>query len=342
MNKNFLGSLLSAPSPSGFEEEATKVYDNYMSEFAKHEFTDNMGNSVYSLADISKPTKKRIMISGHIDSIGLMVSNITEDGLLNIASNGGIDKKTLPGSVVIVLSEVGPKKGIIGKKPIHVETSEERDKVDSLKDLTVDVGGDLEGIHVGTLIIFERNYDLEFGKDKKYIIGPDLDDKIGVYITSQVLEKAGAIPGVLLYGVSMVQEEVGLRGAAAVSKSINPDISIDIDVTFETHQSGLSKSEYGDIKLGSGPVIEWGADKSRSLNNELLEISKKHNIPIQHEATRPGGTNTDAIQIMSKDCITTHIAIPLKNMHTQVEMISWDDVNNCIDLIVELLRNHKY
>lgn len=345
-NKEYLKQLLLTPSPSGAEKDIIEnVFNPYMKEFSTHECTDKMGNSAFSISDPSHSINKRVLISGHIDSIGLMVSHIKDSGILCISSNGGMDRRVLPGSLMDVILDDGRLiTGIIGKKPIHVEEDSEYEKAIPLDKLTLDLGLSKEevenlGIYPGTLAVFHRGLEnLEFGNGD-LICSPDLDDKIGVYITSEVMKRLGkGIPGTRVIGAAFTQEEVGLRGAKVMAKNLDPDISIDIDVIFETKDSELSEAKYGSVELGKGPVLEYGADKNRDLNKLIKKVAKDNNIDIQLLATRPGGTNTNAIQLDCKNCMTTHIAIPLKNMHTQVEVVSWKDVNSCIDLLVEVLK----
>lgn len=344
-NKQFLLDLLKTSSPSGDEKRVVEeVFNPYMSGFSKHEATDYMYNSVFSVHDPKHSVNKKVLISGHIDSIGLMISNITETGLLNVISNGGMDRRVLPGSLVDIIKDDGSLiTGVIGKRPIHVENDKEYDQVTKIEDLTIDLGLSKDevlalGIHPGSLAVFKRgNENIEFGNGK-LICASDLDDKIGVYITAEVLKNLQDIQNPLVYGAAFTQEEVGLRGAGVMSGNLDPDISIDIDVTFETKDSDIDPGAYGEVELGKGPVLEYGPDKNRELNNIIQGIAKTHNIPLQIVASRCGGTNTNAIQKSCRNCMTTHIAIPLKNMHTPVEIVSWDDVENCIKLIVEYIR----
>lgn len=337
MDKDFLKKLMSTNSPSGYEDEAVKVFNEYCKSLgAKHEFTDFMGNSCYSIGT----GNTKVMISAHIDELGYQVQNITEDGMIQFVRLGGIDKKTLPGSIVYF-----PRTdiiGVIGKKPIHLEESEERGKVEQLKDLLVDIGAenkeDAEKIvKIGDFFLPQTGNSIQdLGKNKFTCKG--LDDKIGVYIVSQILEKLISVDSIkekyTFYFVANTQEEVGLRGATVTSKRINPDISIDLDVTFATDEGrGISIAEEGNVKLGNGPVIQHGPDKNKKLNAFLENIAERFKVPYQSICSGAGGTNTAAIQEGSLNCMTTLISIPLRNMHTPVEVCDYRDIKNTIDLI---------
>lgn len=336
MNEKFLKELLRIPSPSGNEELCIDAFRREWNSIPTYE--DNMGNTVFS-----KGTgKQKILFSGHIDSVCLLVSQVLPSGALKVISGGGVDKKVLPGSMVTVLGDSGTEyPGVIGKKPIHLETSKERDAVPEMTELYVDLGCtkkedlDVTDIHVGSPIVYHRgNTIMNFGVKGDLICSPDLDDKIGVFIASEVLKNIDTPTGSTIMAGAFVQEEVGLRGASLAASNLNPDISIDIDVTFDTSaDSGINKALVGDVEVGKGPVIEFGADKSKEIAKELITVAKENDIPYQVCATKPGGTNTAAIQLRSSDCITMHLAIPVKNMHTPVEIVSKSDVENAIKLL---------
>ena len=339
-SENYLKTLLKTTSVSGHEFKAVSVYEEYMKQFStKVLFSkqkDNIGNSIFSVNH--KKDQKKIMISGHIDEIGLQVQYITNEGFIKVIRVGGVDLKTLPGSKVIIYGKNGPVMGIIGKEAIHTES--DRNSIIPLKNLKIDIGvnnkEDAESlVEIGDPITFYDKPIFGFGKDEKLVISKGLDDKIGVFITSEVLKKLSNESNLnsSIYGVAMTQEEVGLRGAMVLSKNLNPDISIDIDVTFATDDLYTNYEEYGDVQLGKGCVICFGPDKSSRLCKLMKSIAKEKEIKHQVIATNCGGTNTCVIQENSFNCETVLISIPIRNMHTQVEMINMDDVNSAIDLI---------
>ena len=341
--KEYLSDLLNTPSPSGYERfGGIEVFKKYCRRLGlEEEFTDAMGNCVFSVG--TKDSSNSIMISGHIDEIGFQVSNITKEGMINLVSLGGIDKKTLPGSIIEIIGNSGKiVRGIIGKKPIHIEyDGDERNEITKLSDTLVDIGArskeeaeDL--VSIGDTAVFERNFIPSFGEHG--LMSKGLDDKVGVYITSIVMKRLKETYnnslGSIVYGVANTQEELGLRGATVTSKRINPKYSIDIDVTFANDEGrGIKESIYGSIELGKGPVIEYGPDKSNAIINTMKRIAKDNNIPVQFSVSGAGGTNTDAIQLGGLNTETVHIAIPNRNMHTQVEVCDYRDIDAAIDLI---------
>lgn len=338
MNKEFFEKLMKTYSPSGYETEAIEVFNSYCESLgAKHEFTDHMGNSCYSIGtgDI------KVMISAHIDELGYQVQRITKEGMIQFVPLGGVDKKTLPGSIVWFPRQ--SIKGIIGKKPIHVEESEERGTVDKINNLLVDVGAenkeDLEGkfgIEVGDVFLPYQSEVMYLGENR--IVSRGLDDKIGIYVVTQVLKELigdkNKLKKYTIYFVANTQEEVGLRGAMVTSKRISPDISIDLDVTFATDEGrDISEAEEGEVSLGEGPVICYGPDKNSKLTKLISDTSVHCSIPTQKIAGCSGGTNTSAIQEGSLDCMTALISIPNRNMHTPVEMCDIRDIDRAVELV---------
>ena len=345
MNKEFLKKLLEAKSPSGVEKEAINVWDSEMESIGlKHYYKDPIGNSGWSLGEGAT----KVLLSGHLDEVAMAVVKVDDDGYLGIANMAGIDKKCLPGSKVQVLSELGKWiPGIIQKAPIHVE--EDRDKAEKLESLVLDLGCESKSevselaIYPGCPIVHERNINLEFGQHRLY--GNALDDKIGVFITAEVarIMVSKATPELLekytFIFLATTQEESGLRGAAVAAENIKPNISIDIDVTFATNGGLVSSSKYGEVKLGSGPVIEFGQDKDRDTSIHLIQLASQLGISVQRGFARCGGTNTDEIQLNGGYCRTNLISIPNMSMHTPNETCDWRDVEGAIKLISGYFTN---
>lgn len=347
MDKKFLEEILNAYSPSGQEENAITVWNSWCSKLGlKHYYQDKIGNSAWSWGD--GPIK--IMISGHLDEIAMAVGNITEEGYLVLKNMAGIDKKVLPGSQVVILGDKGPVKGIVQSLAIHLQHAEKViDKVSEIHELKVDIGCENKeevieaGVWPGCLVVFERNINLDFGKNK--IHGNALDDKIGVFCVYEVLRRLTTEDNgpslknkITVIGVGAVQEESGLRGMTVASHNLNPDISIDLDVTHASNGGMYSTDKYGDVKLGKGTVIEFGQDKSRRLAKDMIKIAKENNIPFQTSVARCGGTNTDAIQLYSADCETMLLSLPLTSMHTPNETMNWIDIEATINLLYKTVQ----
>lgn len=358
-DKEFLKELLETVSPSGYEEEAQQVFSEYikkLNDINPEYYQDGMKNCGFSIGEEINPTTGEknpvIMISGHIDEIGLQVSGFNDKGLLYVSRLGGIDLKCLPGQIVMIKSsnQESTVSGVIGKKPIHLEERDERDNTEKLSEILVDIGAKSkeeakEMVSIGDPMIIASQTNLYFGKDQNLILSRGLDDKIGVYITAMVLRelsfnKPDFLERCLIWGVSCTQEEVGLRGAMRAAKNINPDYSIDIDVTFANDEGRSIKDDElrGDIILGEGPVIMHGPDKDKNLNNILKKAAKFRHLGYQETIAGVGGTNTAIIQEFSGNTITTHLGIPLRNMHTPVEICSDSDIESAIKMLYSALE----
>ena len=345
--KKFLENLVNVPSPSGMEEKCTEVFCSYCDEFALKNYTDHIGNVVYSIGH----GEQKVLLSGHIDELSMQVIGIEDSGMLIVYPNS-IDKKVLPGSNVLVESDTkGWLSGIIGKKPVHAENSKDRESAIEIEDMLIDLGYSSkeevleDGIRIGSYVVYDKKQvNLNFGKS--LMVAPGLDDKLGVFISAIIGEELMSCENkdwmnkyTVLIG-STTQEEVGLRGATVLAGNIKPNISIDFDVT-PSSDFGVNTKKWGDIKVGNGPVIEWGVDKSRRICALIQNCSSENNIDIQYSVGRPGGTNTDAFQLFGGDCETMHVALPIRNLHTPVEICSWEDTEKVIKLIVDLIKNEK-
>lgn len=348
-NTGFLYKLTSVPSPSGLESEAIKWFRDEVGGYLVDDGqTDRFGNAWFTIGH--GPTK--ILLSAHIDEVFSVVTNISDDGMISIGPAGGMDRKDLPASKVVFLRDDGLLTGgIVIKNPIHIEYREKtQDNVLKYEDLRVDVGCDTKeevlsrGIHPGTPVLYERQCNFNFGKNRMYGVG--LDDKIGVFVAEEIFRTLVSekdkdwMEKYTVVLLAATQEEVGCRGVCVAARHINPDISIDFDVTFATDgDMGLNKAKYGDISLGKGPVICWGPEKSSRLNIALKTAFKGN---FQEEAGgRAGGTNTDNIQRFSDNCETTLVSIPNRSMHTRVETCDWRDVQGAVDMVSEAIIKCK-
>lgn len=355
MNEKFFKDLLVAPSPSGSEDKAVKVWRDAMDEVGVSVYEDKMKNSAYSVGN--GPIK--ILLSGHIDEVQGRVTYISDNGILSMISTGGICKKSLVASHVLILNSDGSSvEGIVEKVPIHLEEKDAADKVENINTFKINIGASTKdeaekmGVNVGSIVIYARNTNMNFGPNQ--ICSQGLDDKVGVYITYEILSRLASEANnstisffdrawaskYTVIGLASTQEETGLRGATVAAKSINPDISIDFDVTFATDgDSGIDKCKNGDIKLGGGGVIQYGPDKSERLNRILVESAKEAFTSFQRGASRAGGTNTDAIQLNSTDCETTLISVPNRNMHTPIEVVDKRDIESIVNMVTRAIRN---
>ena len=344
MNKEFLNDLLAAYSPSGYETNATDVFGKYVRSFgAKHEFTDKVGNACYSVGDgdIS------IMLSGHVDEIALQVQYIDDKGFIHFVRDGGVDPKVLLGSTVKIFSSITHTAipGVIGKKPIHVEwhAEDEKDKATKIKDMKIDIGADTKQeamalVGIGDPIIIQ-DIPMEFMNNR--FVGRGLDDKVGVFIVGEVMKEisqlGSRVPNVRVFGVACVQEETTASGAVISAAHINPQYSIDYDVTFATDDDYVKPEEWGDIKLGKGGAIAHGVDNNPELTKLIKDACNEGNIPYQEFVAPSGGTDTVHIKQAASDCATQLLSIPNRNMHTQVEMCDYRDLKSLIDMTVRTI-----
>lgn len=337
MNINLLKDLLLSYSPSGYETASTEVFSIALEKAgATREFVDEIGNCAYSVGNGSIP----FMVSGHIDQVGLQVQYVDDKGFVYFIKDGGTDPKTLPGTNVTILSKNGPVNGVIGKTPIHIEwNSESKDKALKIKDLKIDIGASnkeeaMKEIQIGNPIVINNQM---FFLGSHRLTSSGVDDKIGVFITAEVLsllkkdENEGKpLKNLKVYGVACTQEEVGGHGATIAAKRINPKYSIDYDVTFATDDECVSAKEWGDIKLGGGGCIAHGPDKHVEMCNDMKDVCIEHNIPYQEFSVGAGMTNTCKIKLAADDCKTLLLSIPERNMHTPTEVCDLRDVENLI------------
>lgn len=347
MRKQVLKQLIDAYTPSGFEGPGVKIFDTEMEALgARRYYSDKIGNSAWAVGD--GPVK--VLISGHVDEISARIQHVSDDGILSIVNVGGMDRKALLGSEVIILGSKGPIRGVIGKKPIHLEykDDDEKDTIGKFCSLRVDIGAesksDVEeiGINPGCPLVHSRCVDLEFGKYK--LRGNALDDKLGVFTTIEIIralqEEGFDREKYTIIGMTTVQEETGTRGALIAAHNINPDVSIDFDVCPSTDGNlEIDKDEHGDIRLGGGAVINWGPEKSARLCQEMNKVAQEKGIKVQNYTASAGGTNTDVLQLFSRDCETGLISFPNRYMHTPVECCDWRDVEETIKLIKEIIQD---
>jgi len=342
----FLKGLIDAISPSGCEEDAAKLWKDYVANFADKVEGDVHGNSIGIINPKGKP---RVMLAGHIDEIGYMIKYIDKDGFLYFSTIGGIDTHLMPGERIWIKGKNGTVAGIIGRDPIHQLTKEAREKVEKIEDLFIDIGVKEKKeaeklVSVGDPAVPAVSFE-ELKGDR--IVGRAFDDKSGAFVvaeTLRLLSKSNLEAAV--YGVATVQEEVGLRGAKTSAFRVSPDVGIAIDVTFTSDYPAL-KSEskrvkFGDIKIGKGPVIARGANINSKVFDILVETAQKEKIPYQIEGI-PKATGTDAnvIQLTKEGVATGLVSIPNRYMHTPVELVSTEDLVNASKLLAAFIKRIK-
>jgi putative aminopeptidase FrvX len=332
----FLLRLVETPSPSGFEGPNAAHFREYVAPFADSVTTDALGNVIAAVNPEGSP---RVMLAGHIDEIGFLITYISDEGYCYFRTIGGHDNAVIVGQRVTVHTANGPMGGVIGKKPVHVLTAEERGKPVELQDLWIDLGvtgGKDEVAAAGVRVGDPATYDIGMTRllgDR--ITARALDNRIGAWVVAEALRRVKEkSPRAAVFAVATVQEEVGLRGAHTSAYGIAPNLGIAVDVTFASDFPSMDKRKTGELKLGSGPTILRGANASRKLADRMIALAEEVKLPYQIEAA-PGGTGTDAnaMQISRAGMTTGLIGVPLRYMHTPCEVISLADADNAAELM---------
>jgi endoglucanase len=341
----FFKKLLAAPSPSGYEQPAQRVFREYVAPFADIS-TDVMGNVIASQRGDGKDLP-RVMLIGHSDEIGFQVKYIDDNGFIYFAPIGGVDPHLLPGQRVNIHGRNGAVLGVIGKKPIHLMEPKDRETVVKLESQYIDIGasGKKEAeklLRVGDPVTFSLGVEKLHG-DR--VTSRGFDDKAGSFVVAEVLRRvfeAAKKPRIDLFGVSSVQEEVGLRGGATSSYSVNPDIGICVEVDFSTDQPDVERKHNGEVGLGKGPILPRGANINPALFDLLADTAAKKKIPVQFTGIpKASGTDANVMQISRGGVATALVKIPLRYMHTPVEVVSLSDLENAVKLITEALYRIK-
>ena len=334
----FLETLINTPSPSGFEEPAQQLVAERMEQFCDRVTSDVHGN-VMGVVNPAGADKMRVMLAGHVDQIGLMVQHITEEGYCYFVPIGGIDVPILSCQRVLVHGAQGAVPGVIGKRAVHLMTPEERKKVVELKELYIDIGAGSRKeagklVAVGDPVTLVAPFQRLAGETAA---AGGFDDRVGSFVVVEALRVlARRKPKVAVYGVSTVQEELGLRGARTSAYAIEPAAGIAVDVTHASDYPGSEKSRSGDVRLGKGPVLHRGANINPVLGQLMVDVARRKKIPWQFCA-EPGATGTDAnaIQINRAGAAAALVSIPNRYMHTPVEVVSLTDLDDCVRLIAE-------
>jgi endoglucanase len=337
----FLKDIVNTPSPSGYEERAAEVYRKYTSSFADLVTTDVHGNVA---AVLNPGAEMKVMLAGHIDEIGFIVHYISDDGLLYFSGIGGHDSVIPVGQRVWVHgSQRVP--GIIGRKAIHLLDDDERKKKPELKDLWIDIGASSRGeveavIQLGDVATFQAEFEQLMG-DRATARG--FDNKMGGFVVAEALrllkEDGGLDPGVGVYSVGTVQEEIGLRGARTSSFSIAAQVGLAVDVNHAIDYPTVSKTRYGALDIGKGPSVMRGANANPVVFKMVTQAANEDGIPYQVDVA-PGGTGTDgnAMQINRGGMAVGILGVALRYMHTPCELLSLTDVENCARLMAGFCR----
>ena len=339
----FLKEYINTPSPTGFESGGQKLWLKYIQQHVDETMTDPYG----SVAGIINPKEKfKVVIEAHADEISWFVNYISDSGLIYLKRNGGVDHQIAPGKRVLIHGKKGSVKAVFGWPAIHTRIGggERKDPQPAVENLFLDCGAknrkELEslGIHIGAVATYEEGFDeLAFN----YLIGRAMDNRIGGFMIAEVARMIRANRVKLpyaLYVVNAVQEEIGLRGAEMIARRIKPDVAIITDVTHDTTTPMVNKIIEGDVACGKGPSLAYGPAVHNKLLTLVENVATKKKIPVQmRTVSRSTGTDTDSFAYANDGCPSVLISIPLKYMHTTVEMLHKDDVENTIRLMYETL-----
>jgi len=333
----FLTELLHARSPSGYEREAQAVFDRYVKPAADSYVGDALGNRIATLNPAGDPT---LMLAGHIDELGLIITYVNKDGFIYFDTIGGHDRTVISGRRVVIQTSNGTVKGVTGKRAIHLMDEADRKKVPEIHEIWIDIGARskkeaLARVSIGDVATYDHEFELIHGS-----IGASraFDNKVGVYIVGEALIRLAASKKKLaakVVAVATAQEEIGVRGATTSAYAVNPHIAVAVDVGHATDHPDCDNRKYGETKLGGGPIICRGPNINPKIYERLLKTAKRLGIPYQLEADpRPTGTDARAIQMGRGGVATGLVSVPLRYMHTPSEVVDLEDVERCVQLFV--------
>ncbi len=341
---SFLENYLNNPSPTGFESEGQKMWLSYIKPYIDEYFVDTYGTVV---GVINPEAKYKVVIEAHADEISWFVHYITKEGFIYLRKNGGSDHQIAPSKRVDIHTDKGIVKAVFGWPAIHVRDAA-KEETPSLKNIFLDLGckSDKEvealGVHVGCVVTYDDTFMI---LNDNYFVGRALDNRVGGFMIAEVArilkEEKTKLP-FGLYIVNAVQEEIGLRGAEMIANKIKPDVAIITDVCHDTQTPMMSKIVSGDLACGNGPVVSYGPAVQNNLLKLIIDTANREKIEFQRQAaSRSTGTDTDAFAYSNDGVASALISLPLRYMHTTVEAVHKNDVENVIKLIVATLKNIK-
>ena len=342
-SEKFLEKYLNNPSPTGFESEGQKLWLDYIKPYVDEYIVDNYG----SVAGIINPGKEyKVVIEAHADEISWFVHYITKDGFIYLMRNGGSDHMIAPSKRVNIHTDKGIVKAVFGWPAIHMRKGKE--ETPSLKNIFLDCGctskEEVEalGVHVGCVATFEDEFMI---LNKNKYVGRALDNRMGGFMIAEVarlLKESKTNLPFSLYVVNSVQEEIGLRGAQMIAERIKPNVALVTDVCHDTNTPMVNKIENGDLKSGDGPVLTYGPAVQNNFLKQIISTAEKKKIPFQRAVvSRSTGTDTDAFAYSNDGVTSALISLPLRYMHTTVEMVHREDVENSIRMILETVKSIK-
>ena len=336
----FLEKYLNNASPTGYESEGQKIWMEYLKPYVDNFITDTYGTAV---GVINPDAPQKVVIEGHSDEISWYVNYITDKGLIYVIRNGGSDHQIAPSKWVNIHTEKGIVKGVFGWPAIHTRKNG-KEESPKLENIFIDIGAkdkdevDKMGVHVGCVITYTDTFQII---NKNKFICRAIDNRAGGFIIAEVgrlLHENKVNLPFGLYITNSVQEEVGLRGAEMITNTIKPEVAIVTDVCHDTTTPMINQKQQGDTEMGKGPVISYAPAVQNKLREKIIETAKTKKIPFQRLASsRFTGTDTDAFAYSNGGVASALISLPLRYMHTTVEMVHREDLENVIRLIYETL-----
>lgn len=344
-SEKFLFSYLNNASPTGFEMPGQKLWLEYVKPYIDEWHLDHYGTA-YGI--INPGQEYKVVIEAHADEISWFVNYISDNGFIQVIRNGGSDHIIAPSMRVNLHTKKGVIDGVFGWPAIHMRRGKDENLSPTMDNIFIDVGAKDKdevlkmGIHVGTVITFKDELTL---LNNSYYTGRALDNRIGGFCIAQVArmlkEKKKKLP-YSLYIVNAVQEEIGLRGAEMIANTIKPNVAIIMDVTHDTNTPLVNNKIHGDIKCGEGPTVTYAPSVHNKLLDLVIDVAEEKKIPFQRSAaSRSTGTDTDAFAYSNGGIPSVLISLPLRYMHTTVEMAHKTDIENTVQLMYESLLKIK-
>lgn len=340
-SKKFLYNYLNSNSPTGFEVEGQRIWLDYVKQYSDDYITDTYGSAA---AIINPGAEYKVVIEAHCDEISWFVNYISKEGYIHVIRNGGSDYVIAPSKRAKIHGEHGDIPAVFGWPAIHVRDKREEGGKMDVETVVLDCGASSDeearklGVEIGSVVTFD---DQLMELNKKYLVGRALDNRIGGFMIAEVArmlkENKVKLP-YSLYITNAVQEEIGLRGAEMIAKRIKPDVAIVTDVCHDTTAPGYNKIKQGDQRAGKGPVLSFAPAVHNNVLKMLFDVAKKNKIAYQRSAlSRFSGTDTDAFAYSNEGVASALISLPIKYMHTTVEMAGLADIDAVIKLMYEFL-----
>ncbi len=342
--KEFLFNLLDTPSPTGFETPGQRVWADYVRPFADDVDSDAYGTA-WATLNGTAPKGPSVMFDAHVDEIGYMIRHISDEGFLFVNRVGGSDRAIARGQRVRILGDKGEVLGVVGNTAIHIR-DRDNESIPKVHELFIDIGADSaeevkeRGLRVGHPMVMDVS---PANLTDTRITGRAIDNRLGGFIIAQALERlAEDRPEWTVYAANSVQEEIGGHGAQMITHRLNPDAAIVFDVTHSPDSPGIDSAQHGSVKIGEGPTVTHGTSNQPQLVQRVIEVAEANDIPLQHEpSSRRTGTDTDSVFKVRRGIPSVLLSVPLRYMHSTVEVIDTEDLEHCIQLYVEIAKSLK-